>query len=98
MTCREVTDFLLDYLEGELSGEVLRVFEAHLAGCEACVAYLASYRRAVRLGASAFRDEAGKAPPELVEAILAAKGGGSIRDGAPAPRAEPKSGASPSRA
>ncbi len=73
MTCREVTDYLMAYLEGELPAAERRAFEAHLAGCEPCSLYLASYRAAVRLGARAFEDDPCEAPPELVDAILAAR-------------------------
>jgi len=73
MTCREVVEFLMAYLDGELPEEARRVFEEHLAECEECVAYLASYQRATRLGATAWEAEPCEAPPELVDAILAAR-------------------------
>jgi len=73
MTCREVVEFLMAYLDGELPEEERRVFEEHLAECEECVAYLASYQRATRLGATAWEEEPCEAPPELVDAILAAR-------------------------
>ncbi len=75
MTCRELVDFLMDYEDGELP-EAQRVsFEAHLAECPPCIAYLDSYRETVRLGraACADEDEPADAPPELIEAILAAR-------------------------
>ena len=43
MTCREIADFLLAYLDGELSAGWRRAFEAHLAECPQCVDYIESY-------------------------------------------------------
>ena len=54
MTCREFVEFLLDYDAGELSAEQLAIFEAHMGECPPCVAYLDTYRDAVRLGKAAF--------------------------------------------
>jgi len=75
MTCREVTDFLVGYLDGSLPGESRTVFEQHLAGCPQCREYLSSYQTTIALGRSAYGDpEDGSAelvPEELVTAILA---------------------------
>src|SRR4029077_13866711 len=40
MTCRELDDFLGDYVAGELDAQVRAVFDAHLAACPECVTYL----------------------------------------------------------
>ena len=65
VTCEEVITFLLDYLAKELTDEEEREFERHLALCPSCVAYLRTYREAVRLGRAAFEGESGERPPEL---------------------------------
>lgn len=57
MTCRDVIDVLVDYLEQALTPEVAADLERHLAGCEPCRAYLATYRRTRALGAQAVRLE-----------------------------------------
>jgi predicted anti-sigma-YlaC factor YlaD len=51
-------------------------FDAHLAECEECRAYLESYRRVCRVAAATREnaDAAGEMPPRLVAAILAARG------------------------
>ena len=36
---------MADYLESALTPEVVAELEAHLEGCEPCVAYLRTYRR-----------------------------------------------------
>lgn len=77
LACRELLDFIARYLDGELPEEERRVFEDHLANCPYCVDYLASYRATLRLGRAAYAgDDAeipGDVPPELVEAIVAAR-------------------------
>jgi len=57
MTCRDVIDVLADYLEQALTPEMAADLERHLAGCEPCRAYLATYRRTRALGAQAARLE-----------------------------------------
>ena len=77
MTCRELTEFLSDYLSGELPGPQRATFEEHLAGCVDCRRYLASYETTIRMGQAAMRrsDEAvpAEVPEGLVHAILAAR-------------------------
>ena len=57
MTCHDVIDVLSDYLDQVLTPEVAADLERHLAGCEPCRAYLATYRRTRALGAQAARLE-----------------------------------------
>jgi len=40
MTCRELVDFLMDYLNGELGGGERETFDEHLTICPACVDYI----------------------------------------------------------
>jgi anti-sigma factor RsiW len=77
VTCRELAEFLMDYLDGALPAGERHRFEEHLGECPDCVAHLHSYRATVRLGRS-LCDEVDDAPPtgmpeELVRAILAAR-------------------------
>ena len=77
MTCRELADFIADYLAGELPADVNAGFEHHLDLCENCRRYLTSYEETVKLGKRAFDDDDAMLPPdapeELVKAILAAR-------------------------
>jgi anti-sigma factor RsiW len=77
VTCREVADFLHEYLSAELDAAVRTSFDAHLAQCPHCVAYLDSYRATVRLAQSLGRLPPDAAPEpvseDLVAAILAAR-------------------------
>jgi anti-sigma factor RsiW len=77
MTCREFTEFLLDYHAGALRPAERARFDGHLAECEACVAYLGSYDATIRLGKGAFAHPddpvPDEVPEELVQAIIAAR-------------------------
>jgi anti-sigma factor RsiW len=77
MTCRELLDFLDDWVSGDLPRDVRGRFDGHLGGCAECVAYLGSYEDTIRLGKAAFGPPDDPVPadvPEgLVRAILAAR-------------------------
>ncbi len=76
MTCRELADFLMEYLEDGLRAREREVFEEHLHACPACERYLDTYRETVRLGKSlcASDDEVPEEVPDaLVTAILSAR-------------------------
>lgn len=74
MTCKDVTDFLMRYLDGELTPAEAAAFDAHLAICTQCIDYIESYRDVVRLsGESARVDPPAEMPEELVRAILDAR-------------------------
>jgi anti-sigma factor RsiW len=78
MNCREFTEFLHDYLLGDLPAEERVAFDGHLAECPWCVAYLDSYQKTIELERAAFAAPEDAAPPadvpeELVRAILRAR-------------------------
>jgi anti-sigma factor RsiW len=74
MTCREVADFLADYVSGTLATDIRAQFDRHLSVCPNCRAYLATYRETIELGRRAFAipdaDAQNEVPAELVSAIL----------------------------
>ena len=77
MTCQELTQFLDDWVQGELPARQREAFDAHMGDCPECVAYGATYRRAVEMGKRAFECEGDEVPeevpPELVRAVLEAR-------------------------
>jgi len=75
LTCRQIVDFLMDYLDGELPADASSTFEEHLAICPPCRVYLDTYEETIRLGreACADHDDPADAPEELIQAILAAR-------------------------
>jgi anti-sigma factor RsiW len=76
MTCRELVEFLEAYVSAGLAGDVRARFDAHLAECPDCVAYVRTYEQTIRLGRDAFAAQdslPGDVPEELVLGILAAR-------------------------
>jgi anti-sigma factor RsiW len=47
LACREAVELVTDYLEGALRGADRARFEAHLAACPHCRAYLEQMRRTI---------------------------------------------------
>jgi predicted anti-sigma-YlaC factor YlaD len=79
MTCRELNEFLLDYVEGALAGPVRAELDRHLGVCPDCVRYLDDYREVIRLGGTCTEDDAPAedVPEALIRAILAARAAGA---------------------
>jgi anti-sigma factor RsiW len=77
VTCRELADFIGNYLSGELPAGARAEFEHHLRLCPNCRRYLADYQASVALGKRAFDDDDARlpehVPEDLVQAILAAR-------------------------
>jgi anti-sigma factor RsiW len=73
ITCKELIDFLDDYVAGRLGPDQRREFDRHLALCAECIQYLESYRRAVAAGRAAESIAPESAPESLVQAILRAR-------------------------
>jgi anti-sigma factor RsiW len=43
VVCASGVELLMDYLEGVLPADVRAALDAHVAGCERCAAFVASY-------------------------------------------------------
>jgi len=76
MTCRDLTDFLADYVADELPAVTRETFEAHLAHCPNCRVFLTQYRHTIVVErlvmATPEPDTAAQLPDELVRAIVKA--------------------------
>ena len=77
VTCREFVEFLDDYVSGVLSKAERAAFNAHLAACPSCVAYMKTYQASVRAGKTVFATTGNESvpaevPEELVRAVVAA--------------------------
>ena len=77
MKCRELADFLMDYVSGELPEESRAHFELHLTRCRNCHEYLAQYENTVKAGKIACGEASDElpanVPEDLVKAVLAAR-------------------------
>jgi anti-sigma factor RsiW len=72
LTCRELADFLLAYLDGDLPEEQRSAFEEHIEICPPCVHYVDSYKETVRLGRELCRDASGPPPEDVPESLIQA--------------------------
>jgi predicted anti-sigma-YlaC factor YlaD len=73
VTCQEIADFLMDYLDGTLPGTQRAIFEEHLGECPECVAYIKSYQATIRMSKKTRPEAPDTAPEDLIQAILAAR-------------------------
>jgi anti-sigma factor RsiW len=77
MKCRELAEFLYDYVNGDLAAEQRTHFEFHLGKCGNCHEYLVQYQMTItagRIACGEMSDELPKNIPEdLVKAVLAAR-------------------------
>lgn len=69
LTCEEVNQIIVDYLEDDLPPRQKALFEQHIAMCQCCGPYLDQYRATIDMV-----KESGEAvpppPEELVEATM----------------------------
>jgi anti-sigma factor RsiW len=76
MKCRELAEFLMDYVSGDLPIESRTHFEFHLSKCKNCHQYLVQYEIVIKAGKIAcdeMSDEMRDIPDDLVKAVLAAR-------------------------
>ena len=70
-TCRELIEFLDDYVAGDLTSEQAERFNHHLTRCPSCRAYLESYRTTIAAAKRANAVEIEDVPADLIVSILA---------------------------
>ena len=76
MKCRELAEFLLEYVSGELTQETRVHFELHLTRCKNCHEYLVQYQSTIKAGkisCDEMSDELPPIPEDLVKAVMAAR-------------------------
>jgi len=69
ITCRELTEFLIDFVSDELPLEHRAHIEQHLKRCPPCVAYLESYQLTIKMTRQL---PAAPLPEELAKRLRAA--------------------------
>jgi RNA polymerase sigma-70 factor (ECF subfamily) len=75
ITCQELEQFIVDYLEGSLPPRERRLFAVHLRFCSVCREYLARYRATIAAAKSACIESPNlleTVPSELLRAVLGA--------------------------
>jgi anti-sigma factor RsiW len=69
LRCQELVELVTDYLEAALPAPERARFDAHIAGCDDCTAYLEQMRTTIVLTGRLRVEEL---PPESVEPLLEA--------------------------
>jgi anti-sigma factor RsiW len=76
MNCHDATNFLMDYVAGDLPADVAATFDRHLSACANCREFLCQYRATIVAGQraceDAHRDARATFPADLLQAIMAA--------------------------
>jgi anti-sigma factor RsiW len=67
ITCRQLLDFIYDYLEGTLPSDQRAEFERHLAVCPSCINYLETYKQTSRISKLALRPQPDESPETASE-------------------------------
>jgi anti-sigma factor RsiW len=71
ITCRQLINFIIDYVDGALDETANAEFERHLGVCPSCRNYLESYRVTMSVTKISITDAPlDDVPDELVERIL----------------------------
>jgi anti-sigma factor RsiW len=77
ITCQEVIEYLMAYVNNELLSTEHAAIDAHLAVCPECVTFLKTYEQTMRCERAAFdhpeHNVETPIPESLVQAILAAR-------------------------
>ena len=77
LTCRKVEEFLMAYIDRELSLWTRARFRFHLMICPSCINYLEDYKNTVRLGQHYFESPdmlaSGEVPERVLEAVMKCK-------------------------
>jgi anti-sigma factor RsiW len=80
ITCRELIEFLDDYVADRLTPPMRQIFEQHLGMCRHCRDYLTTYKATIDLARGAHHDAhaadakvGNQNPEDIVRAVLAAR-------------------------
>ena len=69
VSCQELVELVTDYLDGALPPAERASFDAHIAGCDGCRAYLEQIRLTIRLSGTLLPEQL---DPAAEEALLEA--------------------------
>ncbi len=72
MTCKEFEEFVLGYLEGELSDQQQASFDLHLRLCRECRQYLKAYQCSINVNRAVFTSADDSLPDDVPEDLIKA--------------------------
>ena len=71
ISCQQLVEFCLDYLEGDLPDDEQQRFRRHLGHCPDCVTFFETYRRTADLSRSALNTLSVTMPTAVKESVHA---------------------------
>jgi anti-sigma factor RsiW len=77
MTCRDVAELLIDFVEGDLPEQDMLTLQRHICACPPCMFYLETYQTTIQV-THALPDE--PLPPEFEARLRAVLEEGEARD------------------
>jgi len=75
ISCHQLIEFCLDYVDGALPDEEQVVFRRHLAQCPDCVTFFETYRKTPEVSREALSTQIPVSVKESVRAFLQARRG-----------------------
>lgn len=69
-SCREVTQLLIDYVDGLLPPDLHTQLTAHMADCPPCLGFMRTYRETIRLSREVRCDDMPEAVRVRLESFL----------------------------
>ena len=73
ISCQQLFDFCLDYIEGDLPEDVQTDFRRHLGRCSDCVNFFETYRKTPEISREALSAEIPVSVKESVRSFLASR-------------------------
>ena len=70
LSCRELVELVTDYLEGALTARDHARFDAHIAGCDGCEAYLRQMRETIVVLGTLPADELSREAEDKLRAVF----------------------------
>ena len=70
LSCQQLVDFCLEFLDGSLPDEERKQFQQHLGQCDECVTFFETYRRTPEISREAFAVEMPASLKETVRSYL----------------------------
>lgn len=69
-SCREVTQLLIDYVDGTMAPDLRAELTSHMADCPPCLAFMRTYRETIRLSRELRCDDMPEAVRVRLESFL----------------------------
>ena len=71
LTCRELEEFISDYVDGNLPTITKAKFTVHLLICRDCKSYISAYMRSIEMGKKMCEKLDSEAPEDVPEELIA---------------------------